>query len=86
MAAGGEEDVVVLVLTDPSDAAAAEGSDAAGEDEDQGETTLSTSEVGDWDLLRILRSTAVRVRASRRRLVEGSSYFRGLLGGSFRYA
>ncbi|CAA6660715.1 unnamed protein product [Spirodela intermedia] len=60
-----------------------EENDAAGEDEDQGEMTLSTSEVGNWDLPRILRSPAVKVHASRSRLVEGSSYFRSLLGGSF---
>ncbi|XP_078434400.1 ubiquitin-protein ligase isoform X2 [Wolffia australiana] len=66
-----EDDSVVLVLT-ASD----------GEEEDV-EMTLSTSEIDDWDLSRVLRFAAVRVRTSRSRLVERSSYFRGLFGGCF---
>ena len=72
-----EEDVVALVLTP---------SDAPDWDQDYGDTHISSSEIGKWDLTRIIRSHSVRLPVSRRRLVERSSYFRGLLGGSFRCA
>lgn len=80
MVSGAEEDVVVLVLTDPSDAAA----ESCAQEGEPEEITVSTSEIRSWDIDRILRCPLVRVRASRSSLIRESSYFRGLLGGSFR--
>ncbi|MQL76824.1 hypothetical protein Taro_009226 [Colocasia esculenta] len=76
MTSGAVEDMVFLVLTDPSDVAAEE----EGEPE---EITVLTSEIHSWDVPRLLHSRVVRVHASRSDLIQGSSYFRSLLGGSF---
>ncbi|XP_059646730.1 BTB/POZ domain-containing protein FBL11 isoform X2 [Cornus florida] len=47
------------------------------------ETVISTAEISSWDLPGILSHQIVNVKANRNRLIEQSSYFGGLLGGSF---
>ncbi|EOA26535.1 hypothetical protein CARUB_v10022592mg [Capsella rubella] len=45
--------------------------------------SISASEIVSWDLSEILTYGSVKVRAHRTRLIEESSYFHGLLSGSF---
>lgn len=75
MASTSDEEIVVLELTDPSEL----------EDEQFSldEITISTSDIQSWNFDSILRSKIVKVQVNRSRLMEESSYFRGLLGGSF---
>lgn len=47
------------------------------------EITILTSEISGWDLTEILSHRIVTVKANRNRLIQQSSYFRGLLCGSF---
>ncbi|XP_058088680.1 LOW QUALITY PROTEIN: BTB/POZ domain-containing protein FBL11 [Magnolia sinica] len=47
------------------------------------EIFISTEEIGSWNLPLILSSRIVRIQANRDRLIHQSSYFSGLLGGSF---
>ncbi|KAA8516693.1 hypothetical protein F0562_016801 [Nyssa sinensis] len=46
--------------------------------------SVSTAEISSWDLPTILCHQIVKIKANRNRLIEQSSYFNGLLGGSFR--
>ncbi|KAJ0973435.1 hypothetical protein J5N97_021394 [Dioscorea zingiberensis] len=76
MACGGlDEDLVVLVLTDP----------LSSQDEEltQRGTSVSVSDIHDWNLSQILSCSIIKVEANRSRLMQQSSYFRSLLGGSF---
>ncbi|XP_042012330.1 BTB/POZ domain-containing protein FBL11-like, partial [Salvia splendens] len=45
--------------------------------------TISTSEISNWNLPSILSHKLLRIEVNPHRLTEESSYFRGLLGGSF---
>ncbi|KAM0940350.1 putative chromatin remodeling & transcription regulator BTB-POZ family [Dioscorea sansibarensis] len=76
MACGSDEDLVLLVLSDPS---------TTYEEEEltQLETSIWASDIRNWKLHLILSSSIVKVEANRSRLMKQSSYFRGLLGGSF---
>ncbi|XP_057951538.1 BTB/POZ domain-containing protein FBL11 isoform X3 [Malania oleifera] len=47
------------------------------------EILISTAEVSAWDLPTILACPIVKIQSDRSRLIEQSSYFRGLLSGSF---
>ncbi|GAB2300695.1 hypothetical protein Dimus_034733 [Dionaea muscipula] len=48
-----------------------------------GEISISTADISDWESPAILAHPIVRVKANRKRLVQESSYFSALLGGSF---
>ncbi|KAH7671420.1 RNI-like protein [Dioscorea alata] len=76
MACASDEDLVLLVLSDPS---------TSQEEEElmQLETLISASDIRNWNLPLILSSSIIKVEANRSRLMKQSSYFRGLLGGSF---
>lgn len=69
-----DEEMVVLELTDPS---------PPEENFTNEEISIWTSEIESWNLPLIRYSRIVKVNAKRSRLVERSSYFRGLLSGSF---
>lgn len=45
--------------------------------------TISTAEISIWDLPSILTHKLLKIEVNPNRLIEESSYFRGLLGGSF---
>ncbi|XP_010505180.1 PREDICTED: BTB/POZ domain-containing protein FBL11-like isoform X7 [Camelina sativa] len=45
--------------------------------------SISASEIVSWDLSEILAYASVKIRVHRTRLIEESSYFQGLLSGSF---
>ncbi|XP_044465295.1 BTB/POZ domain-containing protein FBL11 isoform X3 [Mangifera indica] len=47
------------------------------------EILISTEDIQSWNLVAILRYQTVRIQAYRNRLTEQSSYFHGLLRGSF---
>ncbi|KAL9150131.1 hypothetical protein ABFS82_12G149400 [Erythranthe guttata] len=47
------------------------------------EIIISTAEIDRWDLPSVLTHKVIMIEASSHRLIEESSYFRGLLGGSF---
>jgi hypothetical protein len=47
------------------------------------EISISASEIASWDMSEILSYGSVKVRAHRTRLIQESSYFHGLLSGSF---
>ncbi|KAK9126460.1 hypothetical protein Scep_015306 [Stephania cephalantha] len=69
------KDVVILVLSDPS------------EDESDipdSEMSLSMDEISEWNIPAILRCRSINVSANRDRLSSQSSFFRGLLSGSCR--
>ncbi|KAL3532065.1 hypothetical protein ACH5RR_005586 [Cinchona calisaya] len=59
----------------------AEGDDV--EDDQAPAIVISTAEINTWDLTSILTHRIVEIRAHRNRIIEMSSYFRGLLCGSF---
>ncbi|CAL1373049.1 unnamed protein product [Linum trigynum] len=48
------------------------------------EIIISAADIDSWDSPALVRYATVKIRAQRSRLVESCSYFRGLLGGSFR--
>ncbi|CAA0829674.1 ubiquitin-protein ligases, partial [Striga hermonthica] len=50
---------------------------------DLSEIVISTPEIGSWDLPSIISHKALKIKADPNRLIEQSSYFRGLLSGSF---
>ncbi|KAL3646853.1 hypothetical protein CASFOL_009397 [Castilleja foliolosa] len=50
---------------------------------DPDEIIISTAEISDWDLPSILAHKVLKVKSSPTRLIEESSYFRGLLSWSF---
>ncbi|PSR98499.1 BTB/POZ domain-containing protein [Actinidia chinensis var. chinensis] len=70
----GDDDLVVLKCSDPH---------RTDPEADLTEIFVSTAEICSWDLVSILTHEIVTVKASRNRLGEHSSYFRGLLCGSF---
>lgn len=72
-------ETVVLELTDPCSLDKRFSQD----EETSTSISISTSDIESWNLDSILRYKIVRVHTSRSRLVQESSYFRGLLGGSF---
>ncbi|CAJ1886721.1 unnamed protein product [Sphenostylis stenocarpa] len=47
------------------------------------EIIVSTADILDWDISTILSFPTIKVQAHRNRLIEQSTYFRGLLSGSF---
>ncbi|XP_075510046.1 BTB/POZ domain-containing protein FBL11 isoform X1 [Primulina tabacum] len=47
------------------------------------EILISTADIHNWDLPSILTHSVVKIRVNRSRLIEESSYFRGLLLGRF---
>ncbi|KMT06840.1 hypothetical protein BVRB_7g159950 isoform A [Beta vulgaris subsp. vulgaris] len=47
------------------------------------EIFISTAEISSWDLPSILTYQIVKIKINRTRLIEQSSYFQSLLGGSF---
>ncbi|XP_075103269.1 BTB/POZ domain-containing protein FBL11-like isoform X1 [Nicotiana tabacum] len=51
--------------------------------EDHEEIVISTVEVGQWDLPSLAHRPIIKIKANRQRLVQHSSYFHGLLCGSF---
>ncbi|KAL1541370.1 BTB/POZ domain-containing protein FBL11-like [Salvia divinorum] len=50
---------------------------------DSYQITISTSEISNWNLPSILSHKVLTIEVNPHRLIEESSYFRGLLGGSF---
>ncbi|KAI3966994.1 hypothetical protein MKW92_052018 [Papaver armeniacum] len=50
----------------------------------QKEISISTAEISTWNLHSVLSSEIVRIQSERNRLIQESSYFRGLLTGNFR--
>ncbi|KAG8648659.1 hypothetical protein MANES_08G022900v8 [Manihot esculenta] len=70
MASESDDEFVTLLCTNPN----------AAEDT---ETFISTTDIHNWELSAILRCQTVKIQAHRVRLVEQSSYFHGLLSGSF---
>lgn len=77
MASSSEDDCVILLCTSsgPVDA------DFSGEETE--ESFISTADILSWDLPSLLRSSTIKIKANRTRLIEESTYFCGLLGGSF---
>ncbi|KAJ4980106.1 hypothetical protein NE237_010886 [Protea cynaroides] len=75
MASTSIDDLVVIELRDPL---------STQPEVWQKEIIISTTEVQGWNLPLILSCQIVKVQANRNRLIQESSYFRGLLGGSFR--
>ncbi|KZV26458.1 hypothetical protein F511_35675 [Dorcoceras hygrometricum] len=51
--------------------------------ENHDEIVISTEDIHNWDLPSILSHAVVKIRVDRKRLIEESSYFRGLLLGRF---
>ncbi|KAI3924896.1 hypothetical protein MKW98_031147 [Papaver atlanticum] len=49
----------------------------------QKEISISTAEISTWHLHLVLSSEIVRIQSERNRLIQESSYFRGLLTGNF---
>ncbi|KAJ8754075.1 hypothetical protein K2173_001973 [Erythroxylum novogranatense] len=50
---------------------------------EHGETLISITDIQSWDLSTILKYQKLKIQAHRSRLVEQSTYFHGLLSGSF---
>lgn len=46
-------------------------------------TVISTTQVTQWDLTSLVHRPIVKIKANRQRLIQQSSYFHGLLSGSF---
>ncbi|CAK9159572.1 unnamed protein product [Ilex paraguariensis] len=69
-----DDDMVVLRCIDPN---------YIEPEPDHEQILISTADINNWDLLFILSNQTVQVKANRNRLIEQSSYFRGLLSGSF---
>ncbi|PKI49309.1 hypothetical protein CRG98_030237 [Punica granatum] len=67
---------VILVCSNP-------GEDQLETESSHGELLLSTDDLRSWEPSALLHHRTVRIKADRRRLIEESSYFDGLLGGSF---
>ncbi|XAR69719.1 hypothetical protein NMG60_11001420 [Bertholletia excelsa] len=69
-----DDDWVVLKCVDP---------DQPKQEDERSEIFICTADIASWDYSVILSHRTVLVKASRNRLIEHSSYFRGLLCGSF---
>ncbi|XP_027768074.1 BTB/POZ domain-containing protein FBL11 isoform X2 [Solanum pennellii] len=52
-------------------------------DGDREEIVISTAEVSRWDLTLLGHRSIIKIKANRQRLIRQSSYFHGLLSGSF---
>ncbi|KAK6244558.1 hypothetical protein QUC31_010967 [Theobroma cacao] len=75
-ASGSDDDeFVILVCTDPTN-------EIEGDISNE-EIVISTTDIFRWDFTSTLSFRTFKIRAHRKRLIEESSYFRGLLGGSF---
>ncbi|KAF7818760.1 BTB/POZ domain-containing protein FBL11 [Senna tora] len=75
MASGSDHDEhVILICKNPDPITTEVGKE---------EILVSTTDILSWDLPEILSFHTVKVQAHRSRLIEQSSYFRGLLSGSF---
>ncbi|XP_042941632.1 BTB/POZ domain-containing protein FBL11 isoform X3 [Carya illinoinensis] len=74
MASSSDDDFVILICSNPNPIAA---------EPPQEEIHISTTDILSWDLPTILSYPTVKVHACRNRLIEKSSYFQGLLRGSF---
>ncbi|XP_052175788.1 BTB/POZ domain-containing protein FBL11 isoform X2 [Diospyros lotus] len=70
----GDGEWILLRCTDPH---------LADPDSNHPDILVSTSEISSWDFPVILTHQVVSIKATRNRLTEQSSYFRGLLCGSF---
>ncbi|KAK6290124.1 hypothetical protein POUND7_001665 [Theobroma cacao] len=70
-----DDDFVILVCTDPTN-------EIEGDISNE-EIVISTTDIFRWDFPSTLSFRTFKIRAHRNRLIEESSYFRGLLGGSF---
>ncbi|KAI3695746.1 hypothetical protein L1987_78746 [Smallanthus sonchifolius] len=57
--------------------------DECNPNEEEDVVMISTTDVYSWNLPSILQYRIVKVKVERNRLIEKSSYFRGLLGGNF---
>lgn len=58
-------------------------SDGSKLDGDHEEIVISTAEVSQWDLTSLSHRPIIKIKANRQRLIQQSSYFHGLLSGSF---
>ncbi|KAM1196846.1 hypothetical protein ACFX2I_008519 [Malus domestica] len=75
MASTSDDDFITVVCTNPSPIQPNTTPDK--------EVLISVEDILSWDLPAILRHQTVRVQAHRNRLIQHSSYFHGLLSGSF---
>ncbi|KHG05536.1 BTB/POZ domain-containing FBL11 -like protein [Gossypium arboreum] len=71
----GDDEFVVLVCSDPNNQIE---TDISNE-----EIVISTTDFSTWDYPSTLSFSTFKIQAHRNRLIEESSYFRGLLSGSF---
>ncbi|XP_018839777.1 BTB/POZ domain-containing protein FBL11 isoform X8 [Juglans regia] len=74
MASSSDDDFVILICSNPNPIEAKTPHE---------EIHISTTDILSWDLPTILSYPTVKVHACRNRLIEKSSYFQGLLCGSF---
>ncbi|KAF3956764.1 hypothetical protein CMV_018147 [Castanea mollissima] len=79
MESSSDEDFVILACTNPNPIE----SEAESESKHKKDFLISTTDILSWDLHTILCSQTLQIHANRNRLIEQSSYFRGLLRGSF---
>lgn len=79
MESSSDDDFVILKCTNPNPIEA----EAEAESKHKKEILISTTDILSWDLHAILCSQTLQIHANRKRLIEQSSYFRGLLRGSF---
>ncbi|KAI3447487.1 hypothetical protein Pfo_004152 [Paulownia fortunei] len=81
MASMGQEqdsdDLVTLICSESN------GSDLDETPDDFDEIIISTAEISSWDLPSVLAHKVLKIEVNPNRLIEESSYFRGLLSGSF---
>ncbi|XP_024188680.1 BTB/POZ domain-containing protein FBL11 isoform X2 [Rosa chinensis] len=77
MASSSDDDFITVVCTNPK--AVTTTTTAAAERE----VLISVSDIQSWDLPAILYCQTLKVKAHRNRLIQHSSYFHGLLSGSF---
>ncbi|TYG48163.1 hypothetical protein ES288_D11G401400v1 [Gossypium darwinii] len=71
----GDDEFVVLVCSDPNNQIETDFSNE--------EIVISTTDFSTWDYPSTLSFSTFKIQAHRNRLIEESSYFRGLLSGSF---
>ncbi|XP_041024898.1 BTB/POZ domain-containing protein FBL11 isoform X4 [Juglans microcarpa x Juglans regia] len=74
MASSSDDDFIILICSNPNPIEAKTPHE---------EIHISTTDILSWDLPTILSYPTVKVHACRNRLIEKSSYFQGLLCGSF---
>ncbi|KAI3790859.1 hypothetical protein L2E82_04245 [Cichorium intybus] len=73
---GGDDVMVVLTCVDHEQ-------DDNNHYQDEDEVTISTMDVYNWNFPSILQHRIIKAKVQRNRLIQHSSYFRGLLGGNF---